>query len=104
MSAELNLSCFMENENYILKELHAMSKEFIGIRESIAEIKANERHRDDKINELLAGNKDMVKILAEYKKDSDKKHNQLLVKVTVISTLVTTLGAVLLKKILLAAI
>lgn len=94
----------VEIESYLTRELNAMTKEFANIGKSIAKLEVNSQHQEEKINSLVEGNKEIAKLFTEYKKDTDKKYTQLVIKFTAVSTIVMGVGLAILKKILLAAI
>ena len=69
---------------FITKELHLMNKEFVEMGKRITEIDMRSKYQEERINELLANNKDVInsikelhKTIAENKLDNNKAYNKL---------------------------
>lgn len=89
---------------FLTKELHNLGKGFIEMSNKITEIDIRSKYQEERINEILTTNKEVIKsiqtlnnlitgdkvdlnkIIADNKLENNKAYGRLVVKVTAIST------------------
>lgn len=93
---------------FLTKELHNLGKGFIEMSNKITGMDIRSKYQEDRINEMLANNKevmksiqDLHKLLTDNKLENNKAYGRLVVKVTAISTILGMLLSFFGKKIFL---